>query len=334
MQTINFQWFKRLFTSLLCVLLTSCSGGWHKAVLSPEQNLALSEPVRAGTQPSLTDTPQPTISLEERWIVSASEAQQLIEQGATLLDARGQGLIVRRLQGATAVNWQQFSPKETAIRGTLLNDDEQLTQQLQALGISAQTPVVVFANPPNGWGEDGRIVWMLRTLGHRQAVMVDGGFQALVNAQVPLQQGTNAAPEPGDFVVRRIPDWDIQREQLREQLSADNHVIIDTREPREFAGRTPYGEQRGGHVPGAINLYFKDFLNEDGTLLPLQDLITKLSEIGITPDTQIVVYCTGGIRSGWLASVLANLGFSVKNYAGSMWEWSAAPENDYPLEIQ
>lgn len=334
MQTINFQWFKRLFTSLLCVLLANCGGGWHRATLSPEQNLALSEPAHAGTQPSLTDTLQTAISLEERWIVSASEAKQLIEQGATLLDARGQGLIVKRPQGAVTVSWQQFSPQETAIRGRLLNDDEQLTQQLQALGISAQTPVVVFANPPKGWGEDGRIVWMLRTLGHQQAVMVDGGFQALVNAQVPLQQGTSAAPEPGDFVVRRNLDWNIQREQLRAQLSADNLVIIDTREPREFAGRTPYGEQRGGHVPGAINLYFKDFLSEDGTLLPPQDLLTKLSEVGITPDTQVVVYCTGGIRSGWLASVLTTLGFSVKNYAGSMWEWSAAPENDYPLEIQ
>ncbi|MEM8807453.1 MAG: rhodanese-like domain-containing protein [Cyanobacteria bacterium P01_G01_bin.38] len=334
MQISYCQWLKRLLTPLLCIQLASCSGGWHKNLLSHKQSLAWSDPTSADAQSSWINLTQTADSLEHRWIVSAPEAKQLIEQGATFLDARGQGLIVRRLQGATAVNWQQFSPKEAAIRGTLLNDDEQLTQQLQDLGISAQTPVVVFANPPNGWGEDGRIVWMLRTLGHRQVVMVDGGFQALVEAQVPLQQGASTAPEPGDFVVRRTPEWDIQRDQLRDQLSSDNLVIIDTREPREFAGRTPYGEQRGGHVPGAINLYFKTLLREDGTLLPPQELHTKLSELGITPDTQVVVYCTGGIRSGWLASVLATLGFSVKNYAGSMWEWSAASENDYPLEIR
>ncbi|MEM9163078.1 MAG: rhodanese-like domain-containing protein [Cyanobacteria bacterium P01_F01_bin.4] len=338
MQISYCQWFKHLSAPLLCLQLASCSGGWHKNLLTPKQSLGSSDLASPDApsswiNPAINPTQTPD-SLEHRWIVSGAEAKQLIEQGATLLDARGQGLIVRRLQGATAVSWQQFSPKQAAIRGTLLNDDEQLTQQLQALGISTQTPVVVFANPPNGWGEDGRIVWMLRTLGHRRAVMVDGGFQALVNAQVPLQQGVSTVPEAGDFVVRRTPDWDIQQAELRAQLRADNLVIIDTREPREFAGRTPYGEQRGGHVPGAINLYFKDFLNKEGTLLPHQTLLTKLSEVGITPDTQVVVYCTGGIRSGWLASVLATLGFSVKNYAGSMWEWSAAPDPEYPLETQ
>ncbi|MEO0457335.1 MAG: rhodanese-like domain-containing protein [Cyanobacteria bacterium P01_A01_bin.114] len=288
----------------------------------------------AKAQPSWVRASQPDASLEQRWLVSAPEAKQLIEQGATLLDARSQGFGVRRLQGATVVNWRQFSPTEAAGRGTLVADETQLTRQLQALGISANRPVVVFANPPKGWGEDGRIVWMLRTLGHRQAVMVDGGFQALVRAEVPFQQGTRLAPKPGNFVARHSSAWDIQRDELRDQLGSGSLSIIDTREPREFAGQTPYGERRGGHIPGAINLYFKDFLREDGTLLPQADLLNKLGELGITSDKPVVVYCTGGIRSGWLAAVLATMGFQVKNYAGSMWEWSAASADHYPLETQ
>ncbi|MEL6333489.1 MAG: rhodanese-like domain-containing protein, partial [Cyanobacteria bacterium J06626_26] len=195
-----------------------------------------------------------------------------------------------------------------------------------------QKPVVVFADPPGGWGEDGRIVWMLRTLGHSQVVMVDGGFDALVAAGVSGQQGKHV-PTPGDFVVDRNGTWEIQRDELKQQLTQDNLVVIDTREAREFAGKTPYGEQRGGHVPGAIHLYFKEFLRQDGTLLPVSEIREKLSGAGITPETQVVVYCTGGIRSGWLAAVLVTLGYQVKNYAGSMWEWSAAPATGYPLEM-
>lgn len=269
-------------------------------------------------------------SLENRWIVGAVEAKQLIEQGATVLDTRK--LALKRLQNSVYVDWQQFSPQDAAARGRLLDRDDVLTQQLQAMGISNDTPVVVYANPPGGWGEDGRIVWMLRTLGHAQVVMVDGGFNALVDAGVPVQQGKNDPPVPGDFVVERNPTWEISRDQLKAQLGQDNVVVIDTREAREFAGKTPYGEQRGGHVPGARNLYFKEFLGQDGMLLSTDKIREQLEQSGISHSTKVVVYCTGGIRSGWLAAVLTTLGYDVKNYAGSMWEWSAEPADRYPLE--
>ena len=294
----------------------------RKPLVETEQSL--STPLAAGGS-------QLAESLTKRWVVSAPEAKQLIEQGATLLDTRK--LALTRLQGAVYVNWKQFSPENAVSRGNLLTQEDELTQRLQSIGISHDKPVVVFANPPDGWGEDGRIVWMLRTLGHSQAVMVDGGFDALRKVNVPIQSGRRQPPTPGDFVVERTTAWEIQQDELRAQLDNDNVVVIDTRETREFAGKTPYGERRGGHVPGAVNLYFKEFLGQDGTLLLQDDIHAKLLEAGITPNTQIVVYCTGGIRSGWLASVLVTLGYQVKNYAGSMWEWSASPADSYPLEM-
>ncbi|NEZ64086.1 hypothetical protein D0962_15030 [Leptolyngbyaceae cyanobacterium CCMR0082] len=299
---------------------------WRKNNLPLERNNLFSETIKA-----TVTAPELAASLENRWIISAPEAKRLIDQGATLLDTRK--LALTRLQGAVYVDWRQFSPQQATTRGKLLEQDALLTQQLQQMGISKDRPVVVFANPPGGWGEDGRIVWMLRTLGHAQVAMVDGGFDALVDAGVSVQQGTNNAPPSGDFVVERNVTWEIQQEQLKAELGNDNLVVIDTREAREFAGKTPYGEQRGGHVPGAINLYFKEFLGQDGKLLSQDDIHAKLLDAGITPDSQIVVYCTGGIRSGWLASVLVTLDYQVKNYAGSMWEWSASPADSYPLEM-
>ena len=319
MQMSDRQQFRFFYTVLLCLLLTACGGTapWRTAREAPEA--------------ALIGTTQMATALEHRWIINATEATRLIDQGATVLDARGQGLFRQRLSGAVVVNWQQFSPREGVRRGTLLDDDDRLTHQLQALGISTDTPVVVFADPPHGWGEDGRIVWMLRTLGHSQAVMVDGGFRALVAAKVPLQRGQALAPPPGDFVVRRRATWSIQREQLRDQLESEQLVLLDTREPREFAGQTPYGEQRGGHLPGAIPFYFKDFLRENGHLKSRETLLAQLRQAGITANSQVVVYCTGGIRSGWVAAVLVTLGLPVKNYAGSTWEWSAGPSDRYPL---
>ncbi len=338
---------QRLFIIFLCLQTIACSGWRNNSVTGRQPDpvlehrsassmlstataeTAFSETTSETTRSKTTRAPQ---SLAQQWIVDAAQAKRLLNQGATLLDARESGLTMKPLQGAIAVRWEQFSATEAITRGRLLSDDEQLTQQLQALGISTNKPVVVFGHSPGGWGEEGRIVWMLRTLGHSQTVMVDGGFQALLDANVPLQQGKHQSPRAGNFVVNRNNVWAIQRDDLRRKLGSDNLMIIDARQPREFAGRTPYGERRGGHIPGAVNLYFREFRGKDGRLLARQEILAKLRDAGITPEMQLVVYCTAGVRSGWLTSVLVDLGFQTKNYAGSMWEWSAAPQEHYPLE--
>jgi len=276
---------------------------------------------------------QATLNLEHQWIVSGEHAKSLVEQGATLLDARSlQILHLERLQNATFVSWQDFSLPNPPNRGKLLTDDRVLTQKLQAIGIFQDRPVIVYIDPKTGWGEEGRIVWMLRSLGHSQAVWVDGGYGALIKAGVAVENRLQSTqPSPGDFQVQRRQNWEINREQLKHRLNDNNLVIVDSREPREYQGKTPYGEQRGGHIPGAIHLYYKELLDENGMLFSREFILEKLAEKGITPDQEIVSYCTGGIRSAWLTSVLVDLGFSAQNYPGSMWEWSAYPAEDYPL---
>lgn len=271
------------------------------------------------------------LKLAQSWVVNASEAKALIDQGATLLDARGnQWFGFNRLPGSVPVRWQDFSPSNQVRKGTLLKSDAALNQKLRKLGISQERPVVVFANPPQGWGEEGRIVWMLRSLGHPQAVMVDGGYSALE----PLNLTAPDISRQREFEIQRTPTWQIQKAELKAALDQPDVVLIDTRTPKEYAGATPYGEKRRGHVPGAISLHFQDLLTPQGMLLPREQIVAILADLGITQETEVVAYCTGGIRSGWLTVVLTDLGFRVKNYAGSMWEWSAGSPVEYPLTVQ
>jgi Rhodanese-related sulfurtransferase len=184
-----------------------------------------------------------------------------------------------------------------------------------------------------GWGEDGRIVWMLRTLGHEKAVFVDGGYPALIKAGINRVKAANNPPQTGDFVISRRSNWEIQRDEFKAILGDANLAVIDAREPREYAGKTPYGEKRGGHIPGAVHLYYKQLMDKQGKLLARGEIVAILQQKGVSQSTQIVSYCSGGIRSAWLTCVLTNVGFNAKNYAGSMWEWSASPADSYPLSI-
>ena len=269
------------------------------------------------------------------WVVSAEQAKQLIDEGATILDSRNVLIwLVGHMPKAVQISWKQFS-QQSPHKGKLLEDAKTLEQKLRKFGIFNNHPVIVIGNPsfPCNFGEEGRIVWMLRTLGHEFAVFVDGGEAALTQIGFPITLEITK-PIFGDFVVKQTNLWLIQQNELQDNLLTQKQIIIDTRSPQEFAGATPYGEQRGGHIPDAVNYYFKDLLDANGYLLPREQIIAKLNNFGITKDTPIVTYCTGGVRSAFFVAVLADLGFiNVKNYAGSMWEWSAEPASNYPLQF-
>ncbi len=268
------------------------------------------------------------INYERDWVVPARAAYELIQQGALVLDARGLDLKKKApLANSSAVVWEDLAEPSLPTKGRLLSDPNVVSKKLQALGVAKDRPIVVLGDPLNGWGEDGRIAWTLRTWGHNKVVVVDGGLQA-VQKEGPL----NILPaKAGDFVVSPTNKWEIKKEEIKEHLPKKDLVVFDVREPREYEGKTPYGESRGGHVPGAKGLWYKDFIGKDGKLLPRAELENVLAAKGVTKDSNIVAYCTGGIRSGWFTTVLNDLGYKTRNYAGSMWEWSSQPAAEYPL---
>ena len=265
----------------------------------------------------------------DAWVVSPAEARALIADGALVLDARAERLRWwSPVAGAVPVEWRGFTEPQAPHQGRLLADDAELSRRLQALGLRAAQPVVVLGDPLRGWAEDGRIVWMLRALGHEQAAAVDGGLPALLAAGMPAITPPRL---PGDFVVARRAELEITREELRERLGGSDLVILDAREPREYVGQSPYGESRGGHLPGARSLPHRSLLAADGTLLPADELRARLAALGVGPGTEVVAYCTGGVRSGWVTAVLNDLGIPARNYAGSMLEWAAGDPAFYPL---
>ncbi|MEE8206758.1 MAG: rhodanese-like domain-containing protein, partial [Nitrospinaceae bacterium] len=95
-------------------------------------------------------------------------------------------------------------------------------------------------------------------------------------------------------------------------------------------GATPYGSPRGGHIPGAVHFDWREFFKSDGTMKPREALVTLLKSRDIHPSQQIVVYCTGGVRSAMAYFVFRYLGYTVRNYDGSWWDWSRNPK--LPIE--
>lgn len=264
------------------------------------------------------------------WIVSPQAAFDLIKQGALVIDARGADLKKKgAIAGAVSLVWQDLAEPSLPVKGRPLPVLD-ATKKLQALGIAKNRPIVVVADSINGWGEDGRITWLLRNWGHTQVVLADGGIGALEKIG-PLS--IKPPVLPGNFVAVESP-LEIKKEEVKAKLARQDVAFLDVREPREYEGKTPYGETRGGHLIPAKHLFFKDLLDKNGRLLPREEIEKVLASKGVTRDKEVVSYCTGGIRSGWVTTVLNDLGYKARNYAGSMWEWSAQPANEFPLQKQ
>lgn len=262
------------------------------------------------------------------WVVDSAAARVLIAEGAAVLDARKEDLRqCAPLPGAVVLPWTRLTFADIPDKGRLLDDDDAQGAILAGAGLSTVQPVLVVSDALAGGGEDGRQVWALRTLGHPRVALVDGGVTALLAAG-PVNI---APPAGGGFAVRRQPRWEITREQLRQAVAEGAVALLDTRETREYLGETPHGEARGGIVPGARHLWYRTLLGPDGRILPREHVADRLNGLGIGPDADIVAYCTGGVRAGFVTTVLSHYGYRVRNYAGSMWHWAAGPADVYPL---
>ncbi|MDD2926970.1 rhodanese-like domain-containing protein [Rhodoferax sp.] len=311
---------KNTFTKSLSALSVALT-------MSAGMTLAIVTPAAYATTAAVNGA---SVEFYRDWIVTPQAGFDLIKQGALVIDARGEDLKKKNgaIPGAVALIWQDLAEPNLPTKGRPL-PVEQATKKLQALGISKERPIVVVADSVNGWGEDGRVTWLLRAWGHTRVALVDGGLGALERIG---KLSVKPAGVPGDFVASESSQLEIKKEEVKHKLGRKDVAFLDVREPREYGGQTPYGEKRGGHLLPAKHLFFKDLLDKNGQLLPREEIEKVLASRGVTRDKEVVSYCTGGIRSGWVTTVLNDLGYKARNYAGSMWEWSAQAAEEYPLQ--
>ena len=256
-----------------------------------------------------------------------------------VIDVRGKAAYAfgGHVPGAVNATWHEFSdPGETA-KGLLNPDVSRLEEKLRAIGINQESQVVVYSNPFDNWGDEGRMYWMLEYLGHTKLRILDGGWVKWIAERRPYDHGV-VTPKPGNFRASPNPDLIMMKDELKRLVKRQHPetIIADARSLEEWAGRELPGIPRPGHIPQAISMPWNLFLNPDATVKEPEAIRATLQEHGLEEGKALVCYCTGGVRSAWLYCILKMAGYkNVQNYPGSWWEWSrdfAAPvEKDATL---
>jgi thiosulfate/3-mercaptopyruvate sulfurtransferase len=191
---------------------------------------------------------------------------------------------------------------------------EDLAAMLGRLGIATDTPVVAYDDL--GGVAAARLVWMLRALGQSAAVLVRGlaGYAGTLNTGdvTPVARATEARPWPAN----RVAD-------LATVTSPDVR-LVDARPASRYLGLDDPGDTRGGHIPGAVNVFWRDTLDPDGRLLPadrLRDLVDTAQRYG---SGTLVCYCGNGAGACHLLLAFEHAGLAPGQlYAGSWTEYRA-----------
>jgi len=251
---------------------------------------------------------------------------RLGQPGLVVLDVRGRSAYEfgGHIPGAVHTTWHEYSDPNAVPKGLLNPDLGAIEQTLRRLGINQESDVVIYSNPFDNWGDEGRMFWMLEYLGHRNLRILDGGWVKWTAEKRPFEHGL-AAPAAGNFKAQPVKALAIVKEELKliVRTPHERTAIVDARSLEEYLGKEVSGIPRPGHIPSAIHMAWNGFLNKDATIKDLDVIREMLEDKGIRSDQEVICYCTGGVRSAWLYVILKLAGYqTIRNYPGSWWEWS------------
>jgi len=200
---------------------------------------------------------------------------------------------------------------------------EQFSIVLQNLGITKDSHVIVY-DDKNGGNAAARLWWMLKAIGHEKVQVIDGGFQAAVQAGFPT---TNKVETPKSVAPYQVESWYLPLSNLSEVetvAKTEDHMVIDVRDANRFAGLTEPIDTIAGHIPGARNIPYTENLDPDGRFLSPAILKEKYeSALGNIQPENVIVHCGSGITACHTLLAMDYAGLPIaKLYVGSWSEWS------------
>ena len=201
---------------------------------------------------------------------------------------------------------------------------EALSATLGRLGIARGTQVVAYDQDSGMYAS--RLWWLLRYAGHDAVAVLDGGWAKWIRESRPTRSGEETR-SPATFVASPRQEMRVSVDQVSAQLGNPTTLLVDARAPERYEGQTEPIDRVPGHIPGAVNRYYRSNAGDDFTLLPPHQLREDfLKVLGSHEPSQAVMYCGSGVTACQNLLAMTHAGLpGARLYAGSWSEWSADP---------
>lgn len=202
-----------------------------------------------------------------------------------------------------------------------------LVARFARAGIGNATRVVAYDD--QGGMNASRLWWLLRWLGHDDVYVMDEGFAAWQAGGYPVTAERRTVV-PAAFTPSLRPHMLAGVEDVRRALGDPGVLLVDSRAADRYAGLQEPLDVKAGHIPGAINRFWKQVQGDNGSWKSDGELREQLAPVIAAMDEgrEAIVYCGSGVSACPNVLALHRLGYpQVKLYAGSWSDWISYPEN-------
>ncbi|HWR14486.1 MAG TPA: sulfurtransferase [Terriglobales bacterium] len=219
------------------------------------------------------------------------------------------------IPGARFLPTEKIAAEKSSVKNELLAT-EQLVVNLEALGISNKSRVVIYTGPETATHAT-RLYWTLDYLGiAKKASLLDGGLAKWKSENRPLSKEATIVAKRGVIRPKLQPKLIAHLDDVTAaSQNKSQAVLVDSR---------PENRYHEGHIPGAMPLFWghtvasasrTDFLN-------LDDIRKAYESAGIKPGSKLITYCESGFQATHGYFTAKYLGYDVKMYDGSFQEWN------------
>lgn len=264
--------------------------------------------------------------VESDWLVEHLEAPDLVVvDGSTHLptanrDAKAE-FAAEHIPGAQFFDINDIADKENPLPH-MMPSTVVFASKMKKMGIGDGTRVVAYDSV--GLYSAARVWWMLRTMGHEDVAVLDGGLpkwkadgNPVTDEPTPRKSERHFTPRFNAALIRDIDD-------IKSNVKTGAEQIIDARAAGRFKGEAVEPRQglRSGHMPGAKNVPFTTLLTEHGTLKATDEMRAVFEAAGVDVTRPSVASCGSGVTAGVVSLALALLGNpDAAVYDGSWSEW-------------
>jgi len=197
----------------------------------------------------------------------------------------------------------------------------QFEVEAQKLGINNDSLIVVYDNL--GIYSSPRVWWMLKTMGHQNVAVLNGGLPDWISQGYPTEEKQLQQYKLGNFKTQLNAERVKGFAFIKANLNNEDNIIIDARSTGRFNGTAPEPRKglRSGSILNSVNIPFEDVL-DNGKYKSKEKLEAIFSKINV--EGKELVYSCG---SGLTACIILLAGELVlpnptSIYDGSWTEWA------------
>jgi len=268
----------------------------------------------------------------ELFISTEDVARRMREPNVRVVDCRFSfegdakaAYLAGHIPGAVHCDWSRDLSAEPPPSGHpryMLLGPKEFAAAMSRLGIGNDTFVIGY--DAEGGHHAARLWVALRRYGHDAMAVMEGGIQKWEREKRPLEPGDVKA-KPATFVPHPRDGVLASKDDVVAAVRKGDPWLLDVRRDTEFTGEEKRAA-RGGHIPGAVNVLWKDALRDDWMLKAADELEEMYANAGFGAETSAVTYCQAGVRAAFTHLVLTALGHDdVRTYDGSWEEWGNDP---------